>query len=273
MAGDNDELYNDELYGGKCIAAPYIACGCPATPVCRCRLGPAFSTPTRTSKNPLELGSHADLDDLDEELVDPDDDPSQQAPAAPTPVAAAPATSAPAQQQPYQGGPPASGSAPMAGQPYNFQSDAGPSGQVGGPGGADQGDLDRIRPSDMPDEGLVLFPLPYRYLCRVGRVVAKLRARARLQCEKRRSIAITHSAIAIPPPLTHSPSSRPLDRRRRQTHTDTILFVPQNIQHPNVPYTLNLTIPTYMLARLCLTTPHNVQQDVHRRSQLGDDGR
>ena len=162
------------------------------------------------------LSSQTDLDDLDEELVDPDDDPSQQAPAA----------SAPAPALQPAGGPISAGSAPAPGQNFNFQGEAGPSGQAAGPGGADQGDLDRIRPSDMPDEGLVLFPLPY--LCRVGRVVGvSVVPNLRGQRDKRRSTAVSHSAIAISPSSPPHPRIAPLDRhcRRRQTNTDTLSFL------------------------------------------------
>ena len=95
-----------------------------------------------------------DATQLDEELIDPESDSSLPAAAA---AAAAPSAAAPAQQNAGTG-PVASGSAAPQANAFDPQTGQTSSGSLQD-GQNDPGMLDRIRPSDMPDEGLVALSI------------------------------------------------------------------------------------------------------------------
>jgi hypothetical protein len=158
---DDKDLYKDDLYGGGSMSI-----------IPRLTLSPSSPRHPRVTRvrplHPLTSLSDLDLEDIDasaleEELVEPPefDQPPASAPVSQSlghPAAAAPASAVPAPAQPGGG--------------QSFQYGAGAlDGQAGGSGGqhgADDSGVDRIRPSDMPDEGLVWCGSSYSQGFRYG---------------------------------------------------------------------------------------------------------
>ena len=145
---EDQDLFNDDLYGGKALpmgsrrvlsrGANFIA------------LRPTHS-PKRSHRIDADQSDASDLDEdldatqLEEELVDPPDLEPQYPATAQQPSAPQPAQSA-------------VGSSSTQSAAYQGQDDNGNFGF--GDGSSGLTGVDRIRPSDMPDEGLVGFSSP-----------------------------------------------------------------------------------------------------------------
>ena len=206
-----------------------------------------------------------DLEDLDdnldasqlEELVDvPDSDHSQyQAPAAPQAgpsgqYQAQDATPAPAQPQYGQQQPPVSS---LPGQ-------AGPQGVQDQDGEG----LDRIKPSDMPDEGSVVFlPLIHSsYPCLLP--YRRRHSRSHISRDARQQLARGQSPSL---PSVAVASSAVFDLSRGLGMSDTDPMYPCAVQPSRIDQS---HMWPFLLHPCCLTKFHT-QKNVHRRSELGDE--